>query len=173
MRCSYGWTAQSALADVIQTPGTNAGAGQEPFAGQLFCLGAHALADLAEWARARQDPAEWVRARQDPAEWVRARQDPAEWVRARQDPAEWVRARQDPAEWVRARQDPAEWVRARQDPAAEASVRQYVGGSGLGRFEGSTRPPGQPRRRRRRPHLHCRPGARPFPASAKEAAGHS
>ena len=153
MRCSYGWTAQSALADVIQTPGTNAGAGQEPFAGQLFCLGAHALADLAEWARARQDPAEWVR--------------------ARQDPAEWVRARQDPAEWVRARQDPAEWVRARQDPAAEASVRQYVGGSGLGRFEGSTRPPGQPRRRRRRPHLHCRPGARPFPASAKEAAGHS
>ena len=153
MRCSYGWTAQSALADAIQTLGTNAGAGQERFVGQLFCLGAHALADLAEWARARQDPAEWARARRDPAEWARAR---------------W-----DPAEWARARQDPAEWAPARQDPAAEASVRQYVGGLGLGRFEGSTRPPGQPRRRRRRPHLHCRPGARPFPASAKEAAGHS
>ena len=33
------------------------GTGQERFAGWLICLGARALADLAERARARQDPA--------------------------------------------------------------------------------------------------------------------
>jgi hypothetical protein len=124
MSCSYGWTAQLALADVIQTLGTNAGAGQERFAGQLFCLGAHALADLAD-------------------------------VGAGPPGSGRVGA---------ARQDPAEWARARQDPAAEASVRQHVGGSGPGRFEGSTRPPGQPRRRRRRPHLHCRPACPAVPS---------
>ena len=41
----------SALLDAV------AGTGQERFTGWLFCLGARALADLAEQARARQDPA--------------------------------------------------------------------------------------------------------------------
>jgi ATP/maltotriose-dependent transcriptional regulator MalT len=48
---------QPALADVTQALDTIAGTGHERFAGRLFCLGARALADLAEQARARQDPA--------------------------------------------------------------------------------------------------------------------
>ena len=48
---------QSALADVTQALDAVTGTGQERFAGWLFCLGARALADLAEQARARQDPA--------------------------------------------------------------------------------------------------------------------
>jgi len=48
---------QQALADVTQALDAIAGTGQERFAGWLFCLGARALADLAEQARARQDPA--------------------------------------------------------------------------------------------------------------------
>ena len=40
------------------------GTGQERFAGWLFCLGARALADLAEQARARQDPAAAASVRQ-------------------------------------------------------------------------------------------------------------
>ena len=46
-----------ALADVTQALDAVAGTGQERFTGWLFCLGARALADLAEQARARQDPA--------------------------------------------------------------------------------------------------------------------
>ena len=48
---------QQALADVTQALDAIAATGQERFAGWLFCLGARALADLAEQARARQDPA--------------------------------------------------------------------------------------------------------------------
>ena len=48
---------QLALADVTQALDAITGTGQERFAGWLFCLGARALADLAEQARARQDPA--------------------------------------------------------------------------------------------------------------------
>ncbi len=48
---------QLALSDVTQALDAIAGTGQERFAGWLFCLGARALADLAEQARARQDPA--------------------------------------------------------------------------------------------------------------------
>ena len=48
---------QPALAEVAQLLDAVAGTGQERFAGPLFCLGARALADLAEQARARQDPA--------------------------------------------------------------------------------------------------------------------
>jgi DNA-binding CsgD family transcriptional regulator/tetratricopeptide (TPR) repeat protein len=46
---------QTALAEAIQALDTITGTGQERFAGWLFCLGARALADLAEWAQARQD----------------------------------------------------------------------------------------------------------------------
>ena len=46
-----------ALADVTQALCAVSGTGQERFAGWLACLGARALADLAEQARARQDPA--------------------------------------------------------------------------------------------------------------------
>ena len=46
---------QPALAEVMQTLDAVTGTDQERFAGRLFCLGARALADLAE--RARQDPA--------------------------------------------------------------------------------------------------------------------
>ena len=55
---------QPALADVTQALDTVAGTGQEQFAGRLFCLGARALADLAEQARDRQDPAAAARVRQ-------------------------------------------------------------------------------------------------------------
>ena len=48
---------QPALAHVTQALDAVTGTGQERFAGWLFCLGARALADLAEQARARQDPA--------------------------------------------------------------------------------------------------------------------
>jgi DNA-binding CsgD family transcriptional regulator len=48
---------ESALTDVTQALDVIAGTGDERFAGWLFCLGARALADLAEQARARQDPA--------------------------------------------------------------------------------------------------------------------
>ena len=48
---------ESALTDVTQALDAIAGTGHERFAGWLFCLGARALADLAEQARARQDPA--------------------------------------------------------------------------------------------------------------------
>ncbi len=48
---------QPALAEVTQALDAVAGTGQERFAGWLFCLGARALGDLAEQARARQDPA--------------------------------------------------------------------------------------------------------------------
>ena len=48
---------ESALTDVTQALEAIAGTGDERFAGWLFCLGARALADLAEQARARQDPA--------------------------------------------------------------------------------------------------------------------
>ena len=49
--------AEPALAEVTQALDAVAGTGQERFAGWLACLGARALADLAEQARARQDPA--------------------------------------------------------------------------------------------------------------------
>ena len=48
---------ESALISVLQMLDTIRGTGQERFAGRLFCLGARALADLAEEARARQDTA--------------------------------------------------------------------------------------------------------------------
>ena len=48
---------QPALTSVMETLDTITGTGQERFAGRLFCLGARALADLAERTRARQDPA--------------------------------------------------------------------------------------------------------------------
>ena len=48
---------EPALAEVMQTLDAVTGTDQERFAGWLFCLGARALADLAERARARQDPA--------------------------------------------------------------------------------------------------------------------
>ncbi len=48
---------QSALADVMQALDAVTGTGQERFAGRLFCLGARAVADLAEQARACQDSA--------------------------------------------------------------------------------------------------------------------
>ena len=48
---------RQALADVTQALDAVTGTGQERFTGWLFCLGARALADLAEQARARQDPA--------------------------------------------------------------------------------------------------------------------
>ena len=48
---------QPALAEVTQALDAVSGTGQERFAGWLACLGARALADLAEQARARQDPA--------------------------------------------------------------------------------------------------------------------
>jgi DNA-binding CsgD family transcriptional regulator/tetratricopeptide (TPR) repeat protein len=54
-----------ALAEVTQTLDAITGTGQERFSGWLFCLGARALADLAEWARARQDPAAEASVRQD------------------------------------------------------------------------------------------------------------
>jgi ATP/maltotriose-dependent transcriptional regulator MalT len=47
---------QLALADVAQGLDAVTGTGEERFTGWLFCLGARALADLAEQARARQDP---------------------------------------------------------------------------------------------------------------------
>ena len=56
---------QLALSDVTQALDAIAGTGQERFAGWLFCLGARALADLAEQARARQDPA--AESRRSPA----------------------------------------------------------------------------------------------------------
>ena len=55
---------ESALTDVTQALDAVAGTSQERFAGQLFCLGARALADLAERARARQDPAAEASVRQ-------------------------------------------------------------------------------------------------------------
>jgi DNA-binding CsgD family transcriptional regulator len=56
---------EPALAEVMLTLDAITGTGQERFAGWLFCLGARALADLAEWARARQDPAAEDGVRQD------------------------------------------------------------------------------------------------------------
>ena len=55
---------ESALTDVTQALDAVVGTRQERSAGQLFCLGARALADLAEWARARQDPAAEASVRQ-------------------------------------------------------------------------------------------------------------
>jgi DNA-binding CsgD family transcriptional regulator/tetratricopeptide (TPR) repeat protein len=55
---------ESALTDVTQALDAIAGTGHERFTGWLFCLGARALADLAEQARARQDPAAEASARQ-------------------------------------------------------------------------------------------------------------
>ena len=48
---------QPALADVMQALDAVTGTDQERHAGWLFCLGARALADLAERARTRRDPA--------------------------------------------------------------------------------------------------------------------
>jgi DNA-binding CsgD family transcriptional regulator len=48
---------QPALADVMQALDAVTGTDQERYAGWLFCLGARALAERAERARARQDPA--------------------------------------------------------------------------------------------------------------------
>ena len=57
-KCSFGSAAREpALTEVMQTLDTVTGTGQERFAGWLLCLGARALGDLAERARARQDPA--------------------------------------------------------------------------------------------------------------------
>ena len=48
---------EPALTEVMQALDAVPGTGQERFAGRLFCLGARALADLAERARAAQDAA--------------------------------------------------------------------------------------------------------------------